>query len=148
MAGGPPETGELNSTSLDVLCRVLASHTSEPQHCFFGLSTIYGLVEDTYPNAVQLRFPVRSFVVFSGPVSAADQLGFDFKGGWRTRAGEKPEPPSRDAIGWWAQPPNLIWPSDHSWYVVSEYDFDSTLVGGGRDLIDAILGTLSLRPGR
>jgi hypothetical protein len=39
---------------------------------------------------------------------------------------------------WW-QSPNLFWPADRSWCVASEIDFDSTLVGGSRDLVDAVL---------
>ena len=35
--------------------------------------------------------------------------------------------------------PNLIWPADDSWFVVSEIDFDSTLVGGSSMLINAIV---------
>jgi hypothetical protein len=35
--------------------------------------------------------------------------------------------------------PNLIWPSDHSWIAVSEYDFDSTLVAGDESLIGALI---------
>jgi hypothetical protein len=142
--GTPPETGELDPASLAGLCRVLASHTSDPEHCFFGLSTIYSPVEDAYPKAVQLRLPGRDFVVFSGPLSAADQLGFGTKGPYRARPGEKPGSRSPDAVHWWRQPPNLIWPSDHSWYVVSEYDFDSTLIGGSRHLTDAILAAPEL----
>jgi hypothetical protein len=35
--------------------------------------------------------------------------------------------------------PNLIWPADESWFVASEVDFDSTLVGGSVMLIEAIV---------
>jgi hypothetical protein len=35
--------------------------------------------------------------------------------------------------------PSLIWPDDHAWCVATEIDFDSTLVGGSRELVDAIL---------
>jgi hypothetical protein len=30
---------------------------------------------------------------------------------------------------------HLIWPADHTWLVASEIDFDSTIVGGSKDLI-------------
>jgi hypothetical protein len=33
----------------------------------------------------------------------------------------------------------LFWPTDRSWCVATEVDFDSTLVGGDADLIAAIL---------
>jgi hypothetical protein len=64
--GGNPETGELEPASLEVLCRILASHTAEPEHCFFGLSTIYAGVEETYSKAALLRWPARDFVIFAG----------------------------------------------------------------------------------
>jgi hypothetical protein len=51
-----------------------------------------------------------------------------------------PEPdlePRRDV-------PNLIWPADRSWFVVSEVDFDSTLVGGSAELIKAIVESPAL----
>jgi hypothetical protein len=36
-------------------------------------------------------------------------------------------------------PPSLIWPADRSWFVASEVDFDSTLVGGNRGLVEALI---------
>lgn len=35
--------------------------------------------------------------------------------------------------------PNLIWPTHHDWFVATEIDFDSTLLGGSRTLIEAVL---------
>jgi len=40
--------------------------------------------------------------------------------------------------------PNLIWPADRSWLVASEVDFDSTLVGGSAELIQAIVDSPKL----
>ena len=37
------------------------------------------------------------------------------------------------------QSPNLFWPADRTWCVASEIDFDSTLIGGSTELVDAIL---------
>ena len=37
------------------------------------------------------------------------------------------------------QSPNLIWPEDKSWILVSEIDFSATLVGGSQELIQKIL---------
>lgn len=51
-------------------------------------------------------------------------------------------------IGWTtARPepaPQLVWPQDHAWAVASEIDWDSTIVGGPRSVIDAILDDASL----
>lgn len=37
------------------------------------------------------------------------------------------------------QSANLIWPKDHSWCVVTEIDWDSTLVAGSTDVCAALL---------
>ena len=37
------------------------------------------------------------------------------------------------------QSPSLLWPVDRSWCLATEIDFDSTLIGGPRELIDALL---------
>jgi hypothetical protein len=67
----------------------------------------------------KLRLPGRDYFLFTGPLGAALQLG--------------------DPGGIWSKSPNLYWPEDHSWCVATEIDFDSTLVGGSRDLVDAVL---------
>jgi hypothetical protein len=61
----------------------------------------------------------RDHIVLAGSLSAIDWL---------------------DPAEWWfRQLPNLIWPLDHSWLVASEVDFDSTLVGGSTELIEAVV---------
>lgn len=35
--------------------------------------------------------------------------------------------------------PQLLWPADRAWVVASEIDWDSTIVAGSRELIDAVL---------
>lgn len=37
--------------------------------------------------------------------------------------------------------PQLIWPDDRAWFVGSEIDFDSTLVGCSREVADAVLAS-------
>lgn len=39
----------------------------------------------------------------------------------------------------WPQSANLIWPSDHSWCVATEIDWDSTLVACSDDVADGLL---------
>ena len=63
-----------------------------------------------------LKHPMgRDYIVLEGSIAAVDQI-------------EE------------GRSPNLIWPADRSWLVASEVDFDSTLIGGSRGLIDAIVG--------
>ncbi len=51
--------------------------------------------------------------------------------------------PLRAGIGWFGgipgPMPQLIWPGDRAWFVGSEIDVDSTIVGGTRAFIDAVL---------
>jgi hypothetical protein len=75
--GSEPRIGELDGTALRALCNILEADTADPRDCFFGLSTIHGGVDSAYPGAVQLTWPGRDFVVFAGPLSAADDVGYE-----------------------------------------------------------------------
>lgn len=44
-----------------------------------------------------------------------------------------------DASGLVVQTPLALWPEDRAWYLASEVDFDSTLIGGSRALVDDLL---------
>ena len=92
----------------------------------------------------QLELPLgRNYVVFSGPLSAVDQIGdanptpagFVEFGAGSTSATLEPSPVGR----LWREVPHLIWPTGRSWLVVSEVDFDSTLVGGSAMLVNALV---------
>jgi hypothetical protein len=138
---------------LDALCEVLAAHTADPDHCFFGLCTINSW-EDAFSKAELrghrlLKLPLgRDHIVLAGPLAAVDQI-FDERGGLSfVMHGEDSEPPSEDQLAElrkpWRAAPHLIWPADHSWLVVTEVDFDSTLVGGVSELVEAIVGSPKL----
>lgn len=43
-----------------------------------------------------------------------------------------------------ATPRGIIWPDDHAWVLVTEVDFDSTIVAGPRPLIDALVADPTL----
>jgi hypothetical protein len=71
---------------------------------------------------LRLHLPHRDYFLFTGPLRAALSLGE-----WA-------------APDWFLpQSPHVIWPPDRSWYVASEIDFDSTLVGGSSQLIAELL---------
>lgn len=148
--GGHPELGNLRTPSLEVLCGVLAGHTSADANCFFalwdghgwihgGMAVISatddseadldpgsGSVPPAYPREIidgpRLRHPFRDYILFSGPLSRATHLGCDP----------------------WRQSPNLFWPDDRSWCVATEIDFDSTLVAGTAAVVDAVLAAPAL----
>jgi hypothetical protein len=66
-----------------------------------------------------LRTEGREYVVFAGSFDAAATMAQ-----WP-----------------WRQSPNLWWPADRAWYVATEIDFDSTVVGGSRDLVGRIIAS-------
>jgi hypothetical protein len=147
-AGSDPPIGSMDIQTLDALCEILAVHTGDPAHCFFGLCTIQGWLDSFSTDELQslLELPVdRHHIVLAGPLSAVDQLLYDWAKPSSTRMtlvsnegeGPPPEPDPSEFLR--REAPNLIWPADHSWLVASEVDFDSTLVGGTANLIDAIV---------
>jgi hypothetical protein len=149
-SGGNPRTGELAEDKLDQLCLILARHTGTPDTTFFGMSTIRSGVADEWPDAPQLEQPAREWVVLKGPLAAVDQIalsnrhGFSF--GFVVHSDGRREAVSGDEVPerFGREVPNLIWPEDRAWFVASEVDFDSTLVGGSRALIDALLAAPDL----
>jgi hypothetical protein len=152
--GRAPDRGDLAPDLLASLCRILEQDTTDPGRCLFALWDGWGWVEDggirirlrprgagtrfvsAAPltdhdppafsldelNLPRLKLPDREYVVMRGPLSAAGHIVEP--GGMR---------------GSEAQSPNLFWPDDQAWFVASEIDFDSTLVGGSAKLIQAVL---------
>jgi hypothetical protein len=63
--------------------------------------------------------------------------------------GSKGLPPKQDPSEFLKhEAPNLIWPENRLWFVASEVDFDSTLVGGNAALIDGIVESSKLEAWR
>ncbi len=141
--GGNPQRGVLAPEVLGALCALLAEHTADAAHSYFclwegwggidgvGVAVTLALPGDVAADAIRaleepaqagfspeelrrprMELPYRNYILLEGPLSAAVQIG-----------------PS----------PNLFWPADRAWCVASEIDFDSTLLGGTVELIEAIL---------
>jgi hypothetical protein len=150
-AGSDPPIGTMDIKTLDALCEILADHTSAA-HCFFGLCTIRGWLDflstEKLPPLLELPYD-RNHMVLIGPLSAVDQIVDDWsKSGSMEMtlvAGQSKQKPERGPSGFLRRDaPNLIWPADDSWFVASEIDFDSTLVGGSSMLINAIVDSPKL----
>lgn len=162
--GNIPSLGEMEIADLDRLCAVLGEHTADPERCYFGLCEInhhplisaIGAEQEPRPR---LMLPLgRDHLVLAGPLSAVVQIGDTDPPGliWGVAVEpgedapvERPEPDPTDPF--WRDAPSLIWPAERSWFVASEVDFDSTLVGGSRALVDALvdapgLEVLEVRP--
>jgi hypothetical protein len=124
--GIDPVIGEMSIEELDTLCEILATNSGDTSQCYFGLCVIENWLESFSADEVQslLSLPLgRDYIVLAGPLSAVDQI-------------------VRGECGRAA--PNLIWPSDQSWLVISEVDFDSTLVGASSEVIQAIVESPAL----
>jgi len=105
-----------------------------------------GILSEEISNGARLELPGRAYVLFSAPPSAFADPGWILDAPWRdVEAEEHGFPPA-------AQHPNILWPADRAWALVSEIDFDSTVVAGSAELIRAIcadagLEALPLREG-
>jgi hypothetical protein len=155
--GDNPRRGHLVPEVLARLCDVLADHTATAQRCFFCLWEGWGWISNSSVKRVAARassaggapggsdepiaagfsaeqlsqprvhLPGRDYLLLAGALEAALQIGH-----WHS-----PE--------WFVpQSPNLFWPADRAWCVASEIDFDSTLLGGTTELVNAILQTPGL----
>lgn len=154
---GPPRTGVLPLDELAVLAGALARHTTTPESCLaafwegFGvltggtsvlLTSVRGdperpaWLDDDRPTggehpeiaaAASIGLPGRDCLLLSLDVRAlADRA-------WARESG------FADAPGLTEQTPTALWPEDLAWYLASEIDFDSTVIGGSRALVDEIV---------
>jgi len=151
--GSDALVGTMNIKTLDALCEIIANRSDDATHCFFGLCTIEGWLDsfstETMPPLLELPYD-RTHIVLTGPLSAVDQIVDDLiavASNQIVLVGKHNQDPSGQPDS--AQPlqrkaPNLIWPADKSWFVATDVDFDSTLVGGSIALIDAVVEASSL----
>lgn len=150
---GEPDIGNLHPEALTVLCTILRDHTTTPDDCWFAVwdgwgwqhpeaHSIMQFTRDDAPappiaqapaakrlNLAAPKFSLahRDYYLFNGPVEDATRIG-----DWVTAEWFDPQSPS------------IFWPTDHVWCVATEIDFDSTLVGGTPDLINAVVESSNL----
>ncbi|KQQ00049.1 MULTISPECIES: hypothetical protein [unclassified Rathayibacter] len=152
-----PSTGELPLDELAAIAGVLARCTATPEDCLAAFWEGFGVLtgsttillsrsgggaeepawmSDTRPTgwehpeiaaAEYLSLPGRDCLLFSLDVRAMTDTAWARDSGFA------------DASGMTVQTPIALWPEDRAWYLASEIDFDSTVVGGSRELIDALL---------
>lgn len=150
-AGSDPPTGSMDIETLDALCEVLADRTADVAHCFFGLCTIHSWLDSRSAEEMSplLELPRgRNHIVLTGPLSAVDQVMYDWSNSiqmtFAAKGSNEAKPTQDPSDPLQREAPNLIWPGDRSWFIASEVDFDSTLVGGNAALIDAIIESSKL----
>lgn len=160
----PPELGRLDAEELAAVARTLARHTTTPEAGQAAVWEGWGGMFDDRSRAVlfftpsggasteappeglddrpplprevrrgpRLRLPDREHVLFdAGIAEFADAPDADEP--WPLRAPWVRTP-------WAAESPALVWPEDRAWVLVSEIDWDSTVVGGTPELIAELVG--------
>jgi hypothetical protein len=151
-----PSVGGMDDATLDAVCELIGKQTRETSQCYFGLSVIQGWLE-LFPIDMKLvlRLPyARDYVVLKGALTAMKQLAVDslaLPSGGNGVAGKGGGGVGAQAPWAWIVQrgaPNLMWPVDRSWFIASEVDFDSTLVGGDAALIEAMVESSGLEAWR
>ncbi len=92
-----------------------------------------GILSREISEGPRLELSGRGHVLFRGGVRELAVTDWVLHVPWRDRIAEE------HGIDPSAQSPSLIWPDDHAWVVVSEVDYDATIVGGSAELIRALV---------
>jgi hypothetical protein len=122
--GGNPDLGVLDAAQLGALCETLGRHTASPDKCYFGVWEGFGWIDrGRATGQPRLHHPGRDYIMLTGPLRAAGNVGQPLDANWQH----------------WAPSPNLMWPADRAWFVGTEIDFNSTLIGGPAELIQELL---------
>ena len=120
--GDEPQTGALPPRFLATLADAIGGDAP----ITVGLWTGYGDLDSRVRDGVTLSLPGRDYALFRGDLAALRDADWPRSSRWPS--------PSRETV-------NLAWPDDQSWFVASEIDFDSTVVGGSRALIERVLSS-------
>jgi hypothetical protein len=92
-----------------------------------------GILSDEISHGPRLSLPNRDHVLFRGGVSELAVLDWDLRVPWRDRELED------HGFAPSAHCPSLVWPADRAWALVTEVDYDSTIVGGSSELVRALV---------
>ncbi|MBZ4487164.1 hypothetical protein LQ938_15285 [Microbacterium sp. cx-55] len=91
-----------------------------------------GILSDEISRGGRLSTLGRDYVVFRGGIAEFAAEGWVERMPWRDRDAEAA------GFGPTAHSPNLVWPADRAWALVSEIDWDSTIVAGSTALVSAL----------
>lgn len=89
-----------------------------------------GMLPDEVSQGPMLQLPQREHVLFTGSIDELKSPAWPGSAPWAD--------PRADRFGLPIESPSLVWPVDRSWVVVTEVDFDSTIVAGSAELVHAI----------
>jgi len=145
---GQPRRGELPVDLFLEVTEVIAA-VSDPKWCYFAFWTGWAWATGLLPLT---RRPVGETALKGARTEKSSNEGIhgdlalplltvgtnDFRVLRGTLGSAKciEGPQSPKAIG--PHAPNILWPDDRSWCLVTDIDFDSTLVGGSKTLIQAL----------
>ena len=122
---GQPFLGELPSELVKAMLKSLRQFTSTPHRCYLLVWEGYGGIELFYPAAKKVDMPYRRYLVFVGTIDSVQEMA--------------------DAN--YLQAPNIWWPEDKAWAVVTDIDLMDTYVGGSAACIKQCRFTGSLNQG-
>ncbi|WP_447914097.1 hypothetical protein [Microbacterium phyllosphaerae] len=91
-----------------------------------------GILSREISEGPRLQLLDRGHVLFRGAVSDFARPDWVLDAPWRDRPGEE------HGFSPSAQSPSILWPDDHAWTLVSEVDYDSTIIAGSVELVAAI----------
>lgn len=105
-----------------------------------------GILSDEISRGARLGLPNRDHVLFRGGASELADPAWVLRAPWRDTA------PVGQGFAPRAESPSLVWPDDHAWVLVTEVDYDSTIVTGSPELVrelcaDPRLEALPIREG-
>jgi hypothetical protein len=130
-SGKNPDEGVMDPETYAALPFLLRPHTQTPELCWVAIWSGWAwhppkVHPDRFP---QLELPGREYYLYRGSLDDMARHRYDE---WEDEITVAPEWPR-------FQSPNMIWPQDRAWFVATEVDFDSTLIGGHADLVREIL---------
>lgn len=152
-AGRNPKEGTLDVDQLRALSRILSDHTATGDRCWLtvweGWGNLPSRWRQTTPRVVQ---PYRAYYLFERRVDEVVEFAVEIARLHGDPPSSRPltstsaapptstvPAPPRQPAPIRAQSPSQWWPQDRGWFVGSEIDFDSTLVGGSESLVEQIV---------
>lgn len=91
-----------------------------------------GVLSDEVSRGPRFALPNRDYVLFRGGATELADPEWPLRAPWRDRELEEHGFTSR------AESPSLVWPADRAWVIVSEIDWDTTIVAGPHELARAL----------
>jgi hypothetical protein len=126
-----PHEGDLGIGTLATLARILSAHTATPDVGVVAVWDGYNEIDVHAEGAGRFELPWRSYGIYASGIRTFIPHTWIMDAPW-----------TKDTV--FPRTPNIIWPEDHAWIVASEIDLDSTVVGGSRALVDAIIASPDL----